>query len=219
MNQVRDIMLFACGGMADPALTALASRYAVARYSSLAPGTLCKHLSTWQRFTTWVAARSPPFHPLLVPGEIVALYLLQVQEDSARDNIGPSRILEASAAIASQYQLLGLCSPTLHPACTVVCEAAYRTLRARHLARDELTITDIRLLVDTFCAPAESSTLMDLMHAITFLLMFAACIRFDEASEIAVDPDFMKFFPDYALIFHCQIQKRTKEKLVVGSRS
>jgi cleavage and polyadenylation specificity factor subunit 1 len=201
MTQVRDIMLSACGGVADPTLTALASRYATARYSSLAPGTLRKHIPSWRRFTTWVAARNPPFHPLGVPGAIVALYLLQVQEDSARDNIGPSRVNEASAAIASQYQILGLYSPTSHPACTVVREAANRTLQARHSARDELTIADIRLLVDTFCAPAESSTLMDLMHATTFLLMYAACIRFDEASEIAVDPDFMKFLPEYALIF------------------
>ena len=193
-------MLDTCGGGADPTLTFLATLYASVRYSSLAPSTLRKHVPSWTRFTTWLAARSPPFAPLAVPGCIVALYLLQVREESARDSIGPSRVLEASAAIACQYLLMGLPSPTSHPTCTVVREAAVRTLHARHVARDELTVTDIRLLVEVFCTPATSS-LMDLMHGTILLLMFAACLRFDEAAEIAVDSDFMVFCPGYVLLF------------------
>jgi integrase len=42
---------------------------------------------------------------------------------------------------------------------------------------------------------------MDVMHATVLLIMFCACLRFDEAAEIAVEESLMVFNSDYVLLF------------------
>lgn len=185
---------------ADVELLYLASQLAYSRFQARAPSTVSDHALPWQRFCTWMLARSPPVQPLNAPGELVALYLTRIRMESAAASIGPSRVLAASAAISCHHVLLGYESPTNHPLCRVVREGALRTLHATPLHRDEVTVHDVRLLVDAYCAPS-AAPLMDVMHATLFLIMFCACLRFDEVAEIAVEESLMLFYPDYVLIY------------------
>ena len=185
--------------VAGPELRELALQFASVRLSARASSTLQKHAKPWERFVDWASNQQPPVQPLAADPKLVALYLLKVSLEAYADNVGPARVLEASAAIACQYSLLGLAAPTDHPLCAVVREASMRKLKADPQQRDALSADDVRMLVDMFCGP--TAKLGDRMIATVVLVMYAACLRFDEAAELCVDVATMVFNDGYALLF------------------
>jgi hypothetical protein len=104
----------------DVQLLHLATHLAYSRFDARAPSTVSKHALLWRRFTAWMAARVPPVRALNTPSELVALYLTRLRLESAALSLGPSRVLEASAAIACHHALFGCVSPTNHPPILVV---------------------------------------------------------------------------------------------------
>jgi hypothetical protein len=105
---------------ADVQLLHLATHLAYSRFDARAPSTVSKHALLWRQFTAWMAARVPPVRALNTPSELVALYLTRLRLESAALSLGPSRVLEASAAIACHHALFGCVSPTNHPPILVV---------------------------------------------------------------------------------------------------
>jgi len=165
-----------------------------------APATLAKHAPHWERFCTFLKERTVQYPtPFVTPPHVVGLYLQKLLDESKDDRIGPSRVLHASAAIACYFYLHGFETPTNHPICSIVRETAARTLVAQPLARDPISVEEMKLILEVFGRPG--ANLMDLLHSTVLLLMFAGCMRFAEAAEIGVDESRMVFREDCALLF------------------
>jgi hypothetical protein len=183
----------------DPQLMDLIPGLMDSRVHAWAPSTLAGHATAWSDFVVWVnnlQQRHDIFH---VPGELVGLYLSGIRDESAHDGIGPSRVLKASAAIACHYAANGHASPTSHPLCQLVRTIASRTLHGKMVPRDVIELSDMRLLLDAF--GNEHSSLMDIMHVTSLLLMFAGCLRFDDMAEVSVHVDLMVFHEGYVELF------------------
>lgn len=187
------------GAYVDPHLLSLAQSFVAASQQARAVRTIKKYEAPWRAFATWISQRTQPFDVFNVPGQIVALYLLEVKQQSELAKIGPSRVLAASAAIACTYALQGLPSPTDHRACSIVREAAKRSLHGTKYNRDEVDLLDIRLLIDSYAGPTAS--LSDLMYVTAFTVMYAAFLRFDDMCEVSVHSDMLVIEPDFMKIF------------------
>lgn len=160
------------------------------------------HTTRWQQFVSWLSHIDPQAQPVGVQPAIVALYLQKLSSDSQADNIGPSRVLGASAAIACFHWMYGQPSPTQHPLCDLVRETSRRQLVAQPLQRDPVTASDLRLLIDKFAGP--SAKLRDLMHVTTMALMYAGFLRFSDAAHISVHDSLMVFTPTHVALFLSQ---------------
>jgi integrase len=143
---------------------------------------------------------------------VVACYLQQVQLESRADGIGASRVKEASSAISCYYWLHGLESPTTSITCGFVREVTRRILQGTQSNRAPISLDEMKTILDLY---AHSNVhLMDRMHATVLLLMFAGCLRFDEAANISVDEAFMKFYDTHVCIF---IPKSKTDQTMVGA--
>jgi hypothetical protein len=182
-----------------PELRELAHQLAIARFQTRAPSTLEKHRRHWDRFVAWLQTIDPSIVPTAVPPTYVAMWLMRVSLESHADQIGPSRVLGASAAIACFHWFHGQPSPTQHPLCDLVRELSRRKLHGKQLERDPIEAADMRKLIDQFAAP--SANLRDLMHVTMFALMYSAFLRFDDASQICVHHEMMRFNTDHVQIF------------------
>jgi hypothetical protein len=76
---------------------------------------------------------------------------------------------------------------------------ANRHLHSLSLNRDEVSASDMQLLLNAF--GRVDCSLMDRMHVVVLLIMFSCCLRFDEAAEISVDDELLVFRDDYVQIF------------------
>lgn len=177
----------------------LAHQLAVARFETRAPSTLEKHRRQWIKFTDWLTSIDATIVPTSVPPSYVAMWLMKVSLESHTDNIGPSRVLSASAAIACFHWFYGQPSPTQHPLCDLVRELSRRKLQGKQLERDPIEAADMRALIDMFAAP--TANLRDLMHVTVFALMYSAFLRFDDASQICVHHEMLVFNEDHVQVF------------------
>jgi hypothetical protein len=127
------------------------------------------------------------------------MYLMRLWDDSAADNIGPSRVLTASSAIHFYITLHGRPSPTDHPLCVAVRELARRKLHGKKVQKEPVDSTDISKLVAHFARPGAS--LSALMHVTAMCLMYGGLMRFDDMAEFCVHRDLCVIHPTHVEVF------------------
>jgi hypothetical protein len=198
--------------VADTELCRLGKKFLDTQQEARAPSTLAKYRPIWGSYLKWVNTRTTKYRPLRVPGQVVAMYLLSLKEASSNEGIGPSRVLAASAAIGCMHGLNGIPSPTLHPLCEVVREAASRTLGKPVIARQPMSTGDVHELVYKFGGP--NASLPDLMHCTVITLMFAGFLRFNDAASISVHKDLLCIEEDHMKIF---IRKSKRDQYMQGA--
>lgn len=182
-----------------PALEGLVAQYLATAHLARKPSTRKEHVSEWDKFTTWVRALDDRLNPLQLDPLLVAMYLTKVRMESAEAGIGYGRVMKASAAISTTFELLGKQSPTAHPACVTVRQVAERTLFGKKLHRDELEAADLKALVTAF--GHDGATLMDLMHITAVVLMFTGFMRYDDMTKVLVHEDLLRVADDRLELF------------------
>lgn len=159
---------------------------------SRAPSTMKQYVAPWQRFVAFCKERSyqvVPASPLTV-----AMFLASTEAAAAAAGETYAVVKSASAAVATHYELYGVAdSPTKHPLCKAVRQAAKRRLGlAVQNRKQPLPFSVLEALVEAAAPPGAPLHL--LMFATYAMVSYAGFLRYDDTSKLQVQH--VRLFPD-----------------------
>lgn len=177
-----------------PADARLLQRTMLMVAGSRAPSTMQQYTPPWQRFLAFCTTRG--YSAVPAAHLTVAMFLAQRASEAEAAGETYAVVKSASAAIATHHDLCGVgVSPTQHPLCKAVRQAAKRTLGLTVRNRKEpLPFEVLHALVDT-AAPG-GAPLYRVAFATYAMVSYAGFLRYDDTSRLLVRH--VQLFPDRA---------------------
>ncbi|GIL52203.1 hypothetical protein Vafri_7910 [Volvox africanus] len=137
--------------------------------------------------------------PIGTGPRMVAMFLTEKLNEAQARQIGPQLVEHHSAAISVLQELAGIPSPCASPLCSVVREAARRTLHGSQRECGVATPDEINQLIEYHLH--EETPLLTRMIITCAVLAFAGLMRYNDLSHILVHRELLHIYRDRAEIY------------------
>ena len=167
--------------LCDPALSARVPQLLDLVLASNAPSTATKFSYGWNRWSRWAQSkRGVPIMPACPLH--VALYLLELTEDSLQKNVGCSVIDSALYGIRWAHKVAGLESPAQHPTVVAAAEGAKGKLSRPVQPKQPLTLEAVVRIAQFY--NTASASLAVIRFLFVLLIGYAGLFRISELLNI-----------------------------------
>ena len=168
----------------------------------LAPNTIKKYMSSFQKWSAW--AKSKSCSPIPAPVELFAAFLV-LQIKSCNSSSAFDTVI---ASIAWAHRKMGFSSPSDHPLSKQLINAGHRLLGKNTTNRKKpLLHTHVKALIDKF----GRGSLAELQILVLISLGFFGLFRWDELSNMKVQD--ITFSTDHMAVF---VEKRKNDQFREG---